>query len=209
MLSLSCMVNLMLIYNEHLTHTWNVMQRLENWVEGQDVHCVVGWGLMWCSMCPLHDTKIYGFADTDTCRVTFFSIIRVSKQMEALSSHISSQKLHVITQMDVLMHYNDVIMGSMASQITSLIIVYSAVYFGAYQRKHQSSASLAFVRGINRGPVNSPHKWPITRKMFPFDDVLMIDGMPCLGVVVFLYCSQGKSLKDYSSSIPTLYTPLG
>ena len=40
-------------------------------------------------------------------------------------------------------------------------------------RKHQSSASLAFVWGIHRGPVNSPHKWPVTRKMFPFDDVIM------------------------------------
>ena len=44
----------------------------------------------------------------------------------------------------------------------------------AHQRKHQSSASLAFVRGIHRRPVNSPHKWPVTRKMFPFDDVIMI-----------------------------------
>ena len=65
-------------------------------------------------------------------------------------------------------------MGSMASQITSLAIVYSAVYSGADQRKHQSSASLAFVRGIHRGRVNSPHKWPVTRKMFPFDDVIMM-----------------------------------
>ena len=64
-------------------------------------------------------------------------------------------------------------MGTMASQITSLIIVYSTVYSGADQRKHQSSASLASVRGIHRGPVNSPHKWPVTRKMFPFDDVIM------------------------------------
>ena len=68
---------------------------------------------------------------------------------------------------------NDAIMGVMASQITSLTIVYSTVYLGADQRKHQSSASLAFVRGIHRGPVNSPHKWPVTRKMFPFDDVIM------------------------------------
>ena len=45
--------------------------------------------------------------------------------------------------------------------------------FNANQRKHQSSASLAFVRGIHRSPVNSPHKWPVTRKMFPFDDVIM------------------------------------
>ena len=70
-------------------------------------------------------------------------------------------------------HYDDVIMGAMASQITSLTIVYSAVYSGADQSKHQSSASLAFVWGIHRGPVNSPHKWPVTRKMFPFDDVIM------------------------------------
>ena len=70
-------------------------------------------------------------------------------------------------------HYNDVIMIAMASQITSLTIVYSTVYSGSHQRKHQSFASLAFVRGIHRWPVNSPHKWPVTWKMFPFDDVFM------------------------------------
>ena len=58
-------------------------------------------------------------------------------------------------------HYNHVIMGAIASQITSLTIVYSIVYSDADQIKHQSSASLAFVRGIHRGPVNSPHKWPV------------------------------------------------
>ena len=72
-------------------------------------------------------------------------------------------------------HYNDVIMNRMASQITSLTIVYSPVYSGADQRKHQSSASLAFVRGIYRWAVNFPHKRPVTRKMFPFDDVIMTD----------------------------------
>ena len=65
----------------------------------------------------------------------------------------------------------------MASQITSSTTVYSTVYSGAYQRKHQSSASLAFVRRIQGGPPNpesasigrnlgwrnSPHKWPVTR----------------------------------------------
>ena len=70
-------------------------------------------------------------------------------------------------------HYCDVMMGTMASQITSLTIVYSTVHSGADQRTHQSSASLAFVRGIHRRPVNSPHKWPVTRKMYPFDDVIM------------------------------------
>ena len=47
-----------------------------------------------------------------------------------------------------LLHYNDVIMAAIASQITSLTIVFSTVYSDADQRKHQSSASLAFVQGI-------------------------------------------------------------
>ena len=58
--------------------------------------------------------------------------------------------------------YSDVIMGAMAYQITSLTIVYSTVYSGTDQRKHQSSVSLAFVRGFHRWPVNSPHEWPVT-----------------------------------------------
>ena len=41
------------------------------------------------------------------------------------------------------------------------------------QRKHQISTSLAFVRGIHRSPVNSPHKWPVTCKMFPLNDAIM------------------------------------
>ena len=45
--------------------------------------------------------------------------------------------------------------------------------FRQIKEKHQSSTSLAFVRGIHRWPVNSPHKWPVTRKMLPFDDVIM------------------------------------
>ena len=63
-------------------------------------------------------------------------------------------------------HCSDVIMGSMASQITSLTIVYPTVYSGADQRKHQSSALLAFVWEI--------HRWPVKRKMCPFDEVIMI-----------------------------------
>ena len=81
-------------------------------------------------------------------------------------------------------HYNDVIMSSMASQISSLTIVYSTVCSDADQRKHQSSASLAFVRGIPRGPVNSPHKWPVTRKMFLFDDVIMDFKMWCSAIAL-------------------------
>ena len=77
-------------------------------------------------------------------------------------------------------------MSAMASEITSLIIACSTVYSGAYQRKHHSSASLAFVWVINQRPVNSPHKWPVTRKMFPFDDVIVILRSP-LGLYVLFH----------------------
>ena len=61
----------------------------------------------------------------------------------------------------------------MASQIAGVSIVCSAVCSGADQRKHRSSASRAFVRGIHRWRVDSPHKGSVTWKMFPFDDVIM------------------------------------
>ena len=70
-------------------------------------------------------------------------------------------------------HYSDVIMSAMASQITDVSIVCSTVCSDADQRKHQSSTSLSFVRGIHRWPVNSPYKRPVTRKTLSFDDVIM------------------------------------
>ena len=73
-------------------------------------------------------------------------------------------------------HYNGVTVSAMASQFTSLATVYSTVYSGADQTKHQSSASPAPVRGNHRWAVNSPRKGPVTRKMFPFDDVIMSNG---------------------------------
>ena len=88
-----------------------------------------------------------------------------------LSDEMTATEGHIIYYW--FYHYNDVIMGAMASQITSLTSVYSTVYSDADQRKLQSSTSLAFVWGIHRRPVNSPRKWPVTRKMFPFDDVIM------------------------------------
>ena len=101
----------------------------------------------------------------------------VSKGGDELSGWIQSLNLTeiIITKINNFsrkkipdIHYSDVIMGMIAYQITSLTIVFSTVYSDADQRKHQSSASLAFVRGIHRGLVNSPHKWPVTRKMFQF-----------------------------------------
>ena len=96
-------------------------------------------------------------------------------------------------QMSVLesQHYNDVIMGTMASQITSLTIVYSTFYIDL--RKHQSSASLAIVRGIHRWPVNTPHKGPITQKMFVFDDVII------LRCEFYIKISLGNAVKSTES----------
>ena len=65
------------------------------------------------------------------------------------------------TELFLNSHYNDIIMGATASQITSVTIVYPTVYSGADQRRHQSSASLVFVREIHRRSVNSPQKWPV------------------------------------------------
>ena len=95
---------------------------------------------------------------------TLIRLISIDTEQEWVWSHI----------MEYVSHYTDVIMSEVASQITSLTIVYSIVYSDVDLRKHQSSASLAFVRGIHRWPVNSPHKWPVTRKKFPFDDVIMV-----------------------------------
>ena len=83
-------------------------------------------------------------------------------------------------------------MGTIASQITSLTIVHPNVYSGADQRKHQSSASLAFVRRIHRWPVNSPYKWPVTRKMFPFDDVVMHTVRSRYIAVIFLHITHER-----------------
>ena len=84
--------------------------------------------------------------------------------------HVSSNYTNSWTQ---IRHYFDVVMGTIASLITRLTSVYSTIHSGADERIYQSSASLAFVRGFHRRLVNSPHKWPVTRKMFPFDDVIM------------------------------------
>ena len=95
---------------------------------------------------------------------------------------IAGSKLKNIKLTRFVLHYSDVIMGTVASQITSLMIVYSIVYSDADQRKHQSTASPAFLWEIHRGPLNSPDKWPVTRKMFPFGDVIMEKQLPELPV---------------------------
>ena len=87
-------------------------------------------------------------------------------------------------------HYNDVMMST-----TRVSIVYSTVCWGQDQEKHKSSASLAFMRGIHRWPVNSPHKRPVTRKMFPFDDVIMNGSDDCS--IAFCIKIEWKTIKSH------------
>ena len=83
-------------------------------------------------------------------------------------------------------HYCDVTMGAMASQITSVTSIYSTVI----QAQIKENIKLR-VSGLCAG--NSPHKWPVTRKMFPFDDVIM-------------YCNLGIALKKKCEDILLIYT---
>ena len=73
-------------------------------------------------------------------------------------------------------HYSSIIMDAIAPQITGVSMVCSTICSGADRRKHQSSASLAVVRVLRWWPMNSPHKGPVTRKMFPFDDAITWPG---------------------------------
>ena len=86
----------------------------------------------------------------------------------------------------------------LASQITSLTIVFSTVNSRADQRKYQSSASLASVRGIHRWQVNWPHTRPVTRKMFPFDDVIM--KKPTVSLIVADGQAPFRPICDHSTS---------
>ena len=104
--------------------------------------------------------------------------IAADQVLLVLSSHAQSDST---SDWHIGIHYGDLIITAMASQITGSSIVCLVVCSGADQRKYQSSVSLASVRGIHRWPVNSPHKRPVTRKMLPLDDVIMFDVGPDYG----------------------------
>ena len=72
-----------------------------------------------------------------------------------------------------IFHYIDVIMSAIASEITSLAIVYSTVYSVSDQRKKTKLCVTILCEGNSPVTVNSPHEGPVARKMFPFDDVIM------------------------------------
>ena len=108
--------------------------------------------------------------------VTLYNVNEICHHwFSAKSLHVSLLCYHEwdlqIAQND---HHNDVLMSTKACQITSLTIVLSTVYSGANERKHQSSASLEYVRGIHRWPMNSPHLVPVMQKMSAFDVICKV-----------------------------------
>ena len=134
--------------------------------------------IYWTQYCIEHEPNMVETHKKDTithphgCLLYFGHVDPHYKKVRKFRPWFDTHQ-HLTWRMLVLWHYDDVIMGAMASQITSLAIVFSTIYSGTDQRKHQSSASLAFVREIHQGPVNSLHNWPVTRKTLPFDDVIM------------------------------------
>ena len=128
-------------------------------------------------MFPFHDVIMPLTWDTNICSAKFGHCITLSLFHNKVILHqVSGLAAGWTWQVRCrARHYSDVIMNATASDIVSLTIVYSTVYPGTDQRKDQSSASLAFVRGIHRWPVNPPHKGSVTRNRLPFDDVIMQD----------------------------------
>ena len=94
-------------------------------------------------------------------------------------------------------HYSDIIMSAIAPQITVVSIFCSTVCSGTDQRKQPSSASLAFVRGIRQWPMDSTHKGPVSRKMFPLDDVIMFSSDCGIDAVIDIpfYVKYNYSIK--------------
>ena len=192
-------------------------------VDFYDFYNVVWW-LRWpfnvMTFCLFQDS-FYSIALKSLISVSTVILLGLILAYHALEVQVSYRKLTLQTRQDALLpslgtfeilrscvfvdmrsvrmtHYNDVIMSTMASQITSLTIVYSNFYSGADQRKHQSSASPAFVRGIHR----SPHKGPVTRKMFPFVDLIMNSKVPLQYIpkimhIVSLCCVLLWFVSDY------------
>ena len=103
----------------------------------------------------------------------YISFKKSQQQLMHRNDHILTYTVSSFTCRGSIPHNSDVIMSAIASQITSVEIVCLTVCSAADQRKHQSSASLVCVRGIHRSPVDSPRKGSVTRKIYPFDDVIM------------------------------------
>ena len=172
---------------------------------------------------PLHVTDLFGSSITANrgkaasiqIQPAAWKEMITYKDMYSTSEHYNENrkenKQNIMFISDVinksiqsLEHYSDVIMNVMASHIASLTIAYWTVYSGADQTKHQSFASLAIVRRIQWWPVNSPQKGPVTRKMFPFDDVIVKPaGWSCVSGRIQCRCNL-HSVK-ISLTAPTHY----
>ena len=137
----------------------------------------------------------YFWGETRLC-YTWFTICKTKTLKSSVYSKMALAFPQTSNSHQNTFHYSDVIMTTMPIQITSLTIVYSTIYSGADQRKHQSSASLAFVQGIHQWSVNSPHKGPVTRKRFPFD-IFATMGSHCKRPLqwghycIWWYCGMG------------------
>ena len=122
----------------------------------------------WCagSLCRqiMSGSWQYSISVYKRCKMKIYFILKylVWEHLVTLQFRVATLLIVNMGLCPGLTQYNDVIMDTIASQITSLTVVYSIVYSGADQRKHQ--------------PMNSPHKKPVTRKMFPFVDVTMFEG---------------------------------
>ena len=88
-------------------------------------------------------------------------------------------KTHIIIIQKHLSHDSDVLMGAKASRITSLTFFTQAFIQAQINENIKSLRNWPFVRGIHRWPVNFQHKWSVTRKTLPFDDVIMKKGNIC------------------------------
>ena len=136
----------------------------------------------------MFEVSVWGWSNIRLIHISFdllyFFLKNICVYIYTLIYHIKESSRKYSQGASLRRHHSDIILGAMASQITSLTVVYSTVYSGADQGKHQSYASLADHRkhqsyaplAFVRWPVNSPHKWPVTQKMFPFDDVIITPG---------------------------------
>ena len=129
--------------------------------------------------------RVY-ISDQDCCKTSWklcsrsrcaFVIFWLYNQFMADSCTLFTNILHIC------LHYNGVIMPAIASQITSLTIVYSTVYPRHRSKKISKLRATGLCARNHWWPVNSPHKGPVTRKMFPFDDVIMMTLVPTLNHV--------------------------
>ena len=124
--------------------------------------------MAWCLTAPSHSPNLCWLINITTQRHSRRVIPQqsITKKTLKISFKFTRGPIQWVNECCGICHYSDVIMSSLTSQITSVSIVYPTVSSSADQRKHQSSASLAFVMGIHRWPVNSPHKGPVTWECF-------------------------------------------